>query len=324
MIPKHSLKSTLRSRRLRDIQRGFMANSAVVVPLTDSQQIQTPDPEVEYASYFASIDAPAVSLCFNDRSLDDQVDQLIPSADIFGTYTSNEFIRSAGYRSNWEFPRGTSLNLGGYFIYRFLNQWTYYEDRSSGDNWVDNCAVDRNSIGKGAYTIVQTSRHINELNDPDNTTDVLGGSISIWIINTLGANTIDKQKELFPNLIFQDDEPIYYLPPLPSPLVFPNAVTYSVSRESAPIKAVDFIKPFITNTSTVVDTDDFIFFPFESSDQTIAKINDQLYNPVETITFIASGTFTLTVTQRFYQSYTRQISYSKTVFNIQINLTVDD
>jgi hypothetical protein len=280
--------------------------------------------EPQYASYFASIDAPAKSLCFSDRSLDDQESQLIPPANIFYTYTSNEYIRSAGYRENWYFPSGTSLNLPGYFIYRLEKQWSYIKD---GNNWINNCAIldRRDSIGKGAYTIVKTSRHINALNDPGQTTYVLGGSISYWIINTLKADTIDKQKKLFPKLVFLDDEPIYFFQPQPSPLVFPSDISYSVSRGSATnVKVMDVIGAFIQNKSTIVLTSDFTITLFESSDPTIAKITTPIYSSVDTITFIATGTFTLTGTQRFYQSYPRQISYSKNVFTIIINLTVED
>ena len=277
--------------------------------------------EPQYASYFASIDAPANSLCFSDRSLDDQVSQLIPSANIFYSYTSNEYIRSAGYRDNWEFPSGTSLNLPGYFIYRLENQWSYFD----GNNWINNCDIldRRDDIGKGAYTIVQTSRHINALNDPGQTTDVLGGSISYWIINTLQADTIDKQKKLFPELVF--NEPIYFFQPQPSPLVFPSDISHLVNRGSATnVKVMDVIKDSIQNKSTIVPTSDFTISLFESSDPTIAKITTPLYSSVDTITFIATGIFTLTGTQRFYQNYPREISYSKNVFTIIINLTVDD
>lgn len=308
------MKNKLRSKRMRELSFANVFDSNLTFKLSTTA-------ETESAFYSAFINAPAQQLCFynifTQLSLEDRKDQLIPSKETFFTYTSNNNIRSIGYNDSWEFPYGVKLGVKGYFIFKVENEWTYYED---GNRWISNCDLSgRNRLGKGSYVIVSTSRHINMLNDPDST--ALLGPVSKWVINTLGADTIDKQKKQFPKLLFPDEEPIFFIEPSPSPLTFPSEITVSRSNYLQNVKIIEIIRSYIQNSSNIVPTSDFTITWFTSSNPDIAQIPSGLYSQRDTITFLNTGTFTLSGYRYFYQSYTRGVSYLKEKFDIKIIVT---
>jgi hypothetical protein len=272
--------------------------------------------ELDYASSYGLIDAPAKPLCFTTngvaRSLEN-INQLIP--DDFLNYTSNGLLRCVGYRSTWyRDDIRLYVNHGGYLFCILEKEWEQDEDRK----WVNKCSMiqRQDKIGKGAYAVVQTSRHINSFNDGTS----LLGSISDWILNTLKLDTEDKQRSKFPNLVF--NEPIFYIQPQESPLTLTDTtITTSRSQNSQnSVKILEFIyNLFVGNSIGGIPLSEFTFY-FSSSEPDVAAVTT-IWEPTN-ITFKKSGTFILNGTQQFYQNRDRNVAFKKKDFAITVNLTI--
>jgi hypothetical protein len=201
-------------------------------------------------------------------------------------------------------------------LFYFLEkEWERDPDRQ----WVNKCGIRRDKIGKGAYAVVQTSRHINSFNDGTS----LLGSISNWILNTLKLKTPEQQRSKFPKLVF--NEPIFYIVPQPSPLTLRDTTITTSHIKDNVVKILDFIGIVIKNSSDIngiiIPLSEFTFY-FWSSNPEVAAVSNPLWGPTDNITFKKTGTFILNGTQQFYQNRVRNVAFNRNDFAITVNLTI--
>jgi hypothetical protein len=272
--------------------------------------------ETEYASSYGQIDAAATQLCFSTNGVaasTDNIGPVIPYPAFF-FHTSNEVLKCVGYRTSWVLPSyvGLYVNHAGYLFYFLEKEWEW---DSSDRRWVNKCGMTtrRDKIGKGAYAVVQTSRHINSFNDGTS----LLGSISNWILSTLKLDP-EQQRSKFPKLVF--NEPIFYIVPQPSLLELTETAITTSHRKDSVVKILDFIGIVIKNSSNI-PLSEFKFY-FWSSNPEVAAVSNPVYGPTDKITFKKTGTFILNGTQQFYQNHVRNVAFKKMDFAITVKLTI--
>jgi hypothetical protein len=258
-------------------------------------------------------------LCFNTGS-----NTTLSNGSTAAFGTSGSYWTLWGYSSSpWNINNLSQTNTSGYlFIY---NNYTTCVNNNIqyGANGAD--------AGPSQLYITNYSSEINALNDPDQS---IGGSLSQAILQYISNHSIT-QSDLFPNLTFDDvatpttPNTIYYVSPQPPSLTYYGSTTFLLN--SLPPENLGILTFYQFNIQTQI----YNYFVSNSqgsysstlsncSPANAALVGYDLFGiPTGIITISDQCSFTLTVTQNFYQNYNSgaPYAYSKATYTLNIQIT---